>query len=112
MPLVPQPFSGVSICRQSMAFGNRAVVDRWGRFCPNLDIPQYRETLSDKKKTELDERTTKLCRRVARNEVYESSEFSWEVSAWNDVFGQLYDDERFLMLVTSLFNSYAKYTCH
>lgn len=86
--------------------------DRWGRFCPNLNIPQYRETLSDKKKTELDERTTKLLRRAIRNQVYKSSEFCWEVSAWNDVFGQLYDDERFLMLVTSSFNSYAEYAAY
>ncbi|KFZ02576.1 hypothetical protein V500_00121 [Pseudogymnoascus sp. VKM F-4518 (FW-2643)] len=97
MPLVPQPFSGVSISRQSFFIGNRAVADSWSEFCPNLNIPQYRESLSEKKKTELDERSTKLLRRAICNQLYKSSEFCWEVSAWNDVFGQLYNDERFLM---------------
>ncbi|KFZ24152.1 hypothetical protein V502_01364 [Pseudogymnoascus sp. VKM F-4520 (FW-2644)] len=97
MPLVPQPFSGVSISRQSFFMGNRAVADSWSEFCPNLNIPQYRESLSEKKKTELDERSTKLLRGAICNQLYKSSEFCWDVSAWNDVFGQLYDDERFLM---------------
>jgi hypothetical protein len=78
------------------------MADTWSKFCPNLNIPQYRESLSDKKKTELDERATKLYRRAIRNQLYKASEFCWEVSAWNDVFGLLYDDERFLMLVIYL----------
>lgn len=74
----------------------------WAKFCPNLNTPQYRETLSDEKKTELDERATKLAKRASCNKVYALSEFCWEVSAWNDVFGLLYNDERFLMCVTDV----------
>jgi hypothetical protein len=104
MPLVPQPFSEVSISRQSVFLGSRPMADRLSKFCPNLNIPQYRESLSGKKKTELNERATKLYKRAIRNQLYKASEFCWEVSAWNDVFGLLYDDERFLMLVISLSN--------
>jgi hypothetical protein len=99
MPLVPQPFPEVSISRQSVFCRSRPMADTWSKFCPNLNIGQYRESLSDEKKTELDERATKLHKRAIRNQVYKASEFCWEVSAWNDVFGLLYDDERFLMLV-------------
>ncbi|KAF4610405.1 hypothetical protein G7Y89_g15713 [Cudoniella acicularis] len=95
MPLVPQPFSGVAISRQSVFFGSRSMADRWSKFCPNLNILQYIEPLSDKKKTELDQRAAKLYKRAIRNQLYKASEFCWEVSAWNDVFGLLYDDERF-----------------
>ena len=104
MPLVPQPFSGVSISRQSVFLGSKPMADSWGKFCPDLNIRQYRESLSDKKKTELDQRATRLRKRAICNQVYKASEFCWEVSAWNDVFGLLYDDERFLMLVISLSN--------
>ncbi|KAK4124722.1 hypothetical protein N657DRAFT_632691 [Parathielavia appendiculata] len=34
----------------------------WARFCPNLDIVQYREALSNEKKPELDRRANKLAR--------------------------------------------------
>jgi len=73
----------------------------WARFCPNLNTREYRESLNDKKQNELDQRATKLSRRAICNQFYKASEFCWEVSAWNDVFGLLYDDERFLMLVIS-----------
>lgn len=104
MPLVPQPFPEVTVFRQSVAFRTKPMADSRSKFCPNLNIPQYRESLSDKKKTELDERTTKLYKRAIRNQLYKASEFCWEVSAWSDVFGLLYDDERFIMLVLSLSN--------
>jgi hypothetical protein len=77
MPLVPQPFSGVTLSRQSVFLGSRPVADSWSIFCPNLNIGQYRESLSDKKKTELDERATKLYRRAIRNQLYKASEFCW-----------------------------------
>lgn len=96
MPLVPQPFSRVTISRQSV-FGSRPMADSWSKFCPNLNIRQYRESLSDKKRIELDQRATKLYKRAICNQMYKASEFCWEVSAWSDVFGLLYDDERFLM---------------
>lgn len=80
------------------------MADTLSKFCPNLNIRQYRESLSDKKQTELEQRATKLYKRAIRNQLYKASEFCWEVSAWNDVFGLLYDDERFLMLVISSFN--------
>ena len=104
MPLVPQPFQEVTISRQSVFLRSKPIADSFCKFCPNLNIPQYRESLSDEKKTELGERATKLYKRAIRNQLYKASEFCWEVSAWNDVFGLLYDDERFLMFVLSLSN--------
>jgi len=101
MPLVPKPFKGVTISRQSVFGGSKPMANAWCKFCPNLNIRQYRESLSEKKQTELDGRTTRLHKRAICNQIYKASEFCWEVSAWNDVFGLLYDDERFLMLVIS-----------
>lgn len=102
MPLVPQPFSEISISRQSVFMrSTRPMADLLSVFCPKLNIPQYRESLSQKKRTKLDERATTLNRRAIRNHLYQASEFCWEVSAWNDVFGLLYNDQRFLMLVIS-----------
>ncbi len=97
MPLVPEPFSGVSISRQSLFFRTKPMTGSWSPFCPNLDILQYRESLCDEKKTELEQRAVNLQKRAINNQIYKSSEFSWEVSAWNDVFGLLYDDQRFRM---------------
>ena len=101
MPLVPQPFPGVSISRQPLftGGGGQPLPGGWARFCPNLNTREYRESLNDKKQHELDQRATALYRRAICNQVYKASEFCWEVSAWNDVFGLLYNDETFLMLV-------------
>ncbi|KAK3293175.1 uncharacterized protein B0H64DRAFT_403672 [Chaetomium fimeti] len=93
MPLVPEPFKNLCISRQSVVFGNEPMASTWARFCPNLDIPKYREPLSDKKKTELDKRTAKLLRRAIGNQLHKSSEFGWEVCAWHDVFGLIMDDQ-------------------
>lgn len=97
MPLVPEPFPVVAVSRQSVFFRNTPMSKSWARFCPNLNIPQYRESLTDEKKTQLDQQATTLSRRAISNQIYLSSEFCWEVSAWNDVFGRLYNDERFRM---------------
>ncbi|PNP51628.1 hypothetical protein THARTR1_07745 [Trichoderma harzianum] len=97
MPLVPEPFSRVTISRQSLFLRNTSVAKIWAEFCPNLNIPQYRESLSKEKQEELDKRASTLRKRAISNHYFASSEFFWEVSAWNDVFGLLYDDERFRM---------------
>jgi hypothetical protein len=75
------------------------MAQKWARFCPNLDIPQYREPLSEEKKKELDQRTTKLAKRAICNQLYKSSEFGWEVCAWLDAFGLIMDDEGLRMYV-------------
>ncbi|KAL5087463.1 hypothetical protein Trisim1_007861 [Trichoderma cf. simile WF8] len=106
MPLVPEPFSSSIISMGSLSMrnlfggnggngGNKGMPNLWAEFCPNLNIPQYRETLSKEKQEELDKRASKLKKRAVSNHFYSSSESSWEVSAWNDAFGLLYDDERF-----------------
>jgi hypothetical protein len=69
------------------------------RFFPSLNIPEYREGLSEEKKTELDERARRFAERATSNERYNSSEFSWEVCAWRDVFGPIMDDEGLRMSV-------------
>ncbi|KAL1857448.1 hypothetical protein VTK73DRAFT_8093 [Phialemonium thermophilum] len=97
MPLVPEPFDQLCISRQSVFFGSKPMAQSWARFCPNLNIPQHREPLSEEKKTELDQRASKLFKRAIANQLYKSSEFGWEVCAWHDVFGLIMDDERLRM---------------
>jgi len=100
MPLVPEPFESLAISRQAVFLRDDSTMAKtWARFCPNLNIPQYREPLSEKKKTELDQRASKLSMRTFRNQVDQSSEFGWEVCAWHDVFGLIIDDEGLRMSV-------------
>jgi hypothetical protein len=99
MPLVPEPFEKLSISRQSVFFRSTPMAQSWARFCPNLNIPQYREPLSEEKKKELDQRADKLYKRAIGNQLYKSSEFSWEVSAWHDAFGLIMDDQGLRMSV-------------
>lgn len=99
MPLVPEPFRHLSISRQSVFLGRSPMAAKWCRFCPNLNIPQYKSTLSEAEKTELDKRSLKLSTRASVNAVYEPSEFRWEACAWQDVFGPLLDDEALRMSV-------------
>ena len=94
--MVPELFEGVSISRP-VFFKTEPLAQQWGRFCPNLDIPQYREPLSEEKKTELDKRAAKLYKRAVTNQLYKSSEFGWEVCAWHDVFGLIMDDKALRM---------------
>lgn len=100
MPLVPEPFENLTISRQAVFFRSASTMAKtWAQFCPNLNIPQYREPLSDEKKTELDQRSAKLFKRAIRNQLGHSSEFGWEVCAWHDVFGLIMDDEGLRMSV-------------
>ncbi len=96
MPLVPEPFKDVSISTQAVflggLLGSTPVAQIWARFCPNLNTVQYREALSEEKKTELDQRATKLSRRACANLLYKSSEFGWETCSWFDTFGLIMDD--------------------
>lgn len=100
MPLVPEPFEHLSVGTRPLFLGIEPLAPKWGRFCPNLDIPQYREPLSTEKKTELDKRAAKLSKRAIVNQLYKSSEFGWEVCAWHDVFGLVMDDQALRMSVT------------
>lgn len=95
MPLVPEPFLKFSKSRVPVFFGYKPRA----KFCPNLNRAQYLATLSDDKKTELQKRAVYLLKRACCNKIYSSSEFCWEVSAWNDVFGPLYEDDRVQMSV-------------
>ncbi len=97
MPLVPEPFEYHSIARQGVAFGTERVAQTWCKFFPNFDSPEYRKGLSDEKKTELDQRASRLFKRSIRNQFHEASEFGWEVCTWHDVFGLIMDDESLRM---------------
>ncbi|KAH6623083.1 hypothetical protein F5144DRAFT_352850 [Chaetomium tenue] len=97
MPLVPEPFEQLSVGTRPVSGDIEPLAPKWGLFCPNLDIPQYREPLSKEKKTELDKRAVKLYRRAIVNQLYKSSEFGWEVCAWHDVFGLVMDDQALRM---------------
>ncbi|KAH6887635.1 hypothetical protein B0T10DRAFT_461073 [Thelonectria olida] len=111
MPLVPEPFDNATILRQSAfmgAYGASPMAQTWCRFCPNLDIRQYVQTLSEEKKAELGQRTSKLVKRASINTAYKSSEFSWEVCAWNDVFGLLLDDEGLKMMYLAMLDDLAR----
>lgn len=98
MPLVPEPFNNVSVSRQAVFPGTPPMARTWARFCPNLNTVQYREALSEEKKTELDRRADKLARRACANQLYKSSEFGWEVCSWCDAFGLIMDDRALRML--------------
>ncbi|KAI1506256.1 hypothetical protein F5X99DRAFT_366115 [Biscogniauxia marginata] len=93
MPLVPEPFESIAACKQFPLFREESIAKSWCPFYPNLNIPKYRESLSEENKAELDQRADKLYKRAGRNLVYQSSEFSWEVCAWHDVFGLILDDQ-------------------
>jgi hypothetical protein len=99
MPLVPKPFENLCISLQSVSFGLDPVARTFARFCPRLDIPEYREGLSKEKKTELDKRASRFAKRSIGNQLYKSSEFSWEMCTWRDVFGLIMDDEGLRMSV-------------
>ncbi|TRX87833.1 hypothetical protein FHL15_011273 [Xylaria flabelliformis] len=64
------------------------------RFMPLVPEP-FQESLSDKKKETLDDRATRLQKRTIQHQLHETSEFGWEVFAWQDVFGIILDDETF-----------------
>ena len=98
MPLVPEPFKNVSLSTQAVFLNSPPMARTWARFCPNLNIVQYREALSEEKKTELDRRADKLTRRACANHLYKSSEFGWEVCSWFDTFGLIMDDRALRML--------------
>ncbi|KAI0154184.1 hypothetical protein GGR57DRAFT_467495 [Xylariaceae sp. FL1272] len=97
MPLVPELFKEVWFCKQAMFLGAQPVAEQSCRFCPNLNFVEYREPLSDEKKDSLDERTRRLQKRAQCNQLYQSSEFGWEVTAWHDVFGAILYDESMRM---------------
>ncbi len=99
MPLVPEPFEELCVPWQSVSFGFSPVAQTFARFCPSFDIPEYQERLSEEKKTELDKRASRFSKRAIGNQLYKSSEFSWEVCTWRDVFGLIMDDEGLRMSV-------------
>ncbi|KAI5456645.1 hypothetical protein BGZ63DRAFT_467840 [Mariannaea sp. PMI_226] len=93
MPLVPEPFKTLCRSRQSVILRETPMAHTWARFCPILNIVQYREPLTEEKKTELDMRASRLSKGAVVNHIYGSSEFCWEVCAWRDAFGLMMDDE-------------------
>jgi hypothetical protein len=99
MPLVPEPFENLCLSLQSVFFGSSPMAQTYARFCPRLDIPEYREGLSEEKKTELNKRASRFAKRAIGNQLYKSSEFTWEVCTWRDVFGLILDDEGLRMSV-------------
>ncbi|KAF7555567.1 hypothetical protein G7Z17_g2048 [Cylindrodendrum hubeiense] len=96
MPFVPEPFDHVTTSRESVNWGeyaNSPMAKDFCRFCPTMDTKEYLQTLSEEKGSEVIKRGLKLRKRAAINCTYKSSEFSWEVCAWGDVFGLILDDE-------------------
>ncbi|KAF4456893.1 hypothetical protein F53441_1104 [Fusarium austroafricanum] len=100
MPLVPKPFDEAIISRQSvfgrplgLELGGHPMASTWCRFCPNLNFVQYLQALTEEKETELYKRAFQLTKRSCINQHYKASEFSWEVFAWQDVFGLILNDE-------------------
>lgn len=99
MPLVPEPFEQLCVAWQSVRIGGDPIAQTFARFYPSFNIPEYREGLSEEKKTELDKRASRFSKRAIGNQLYKSSEFSWEVCTWRDVFGLIMDDEGLRMSV-------------
>lgn len=100
MPLVPRPFARVVRMRQRVFVPSlNSEMKTFIKFCPKLNIAEYQKTFSKAKKELLDVRASTLMKRSITNQLYKASEFCWEVSAWQDVFGLMYNDETFRMLV-------------
>ncbi|PTB49435.1 hypothetical protein M431DRAFT_10020 [Trichoderma harzianum CBS 226.95] len=92
MPLVPQPFSRVRE-RDQLSVKAKLCL----RFLPVIRTSNYQSTLSAQQVEIIKQRASKLHRRANNMKLQESSEFSWEVCAWHDVFGLILDDEWFKM---------------
>ncbi|KAL5087798.1 hypothetical protein Trisim1_007453 [Trichoderma cf. simile WF8] len=92
MPLVPQPFSRVRE-RDQLSVKAKLCL----RFLPVIRASKYQSTLSAQQVEIIKQRASKLYRRANNMKLQESSEFSWEVCAWHDVFGLILDDEWFKM---------------
>lgn len=97
MPLGPEAFENHLIARQGVVLDTERIAKRFCKFFPTFDSPEYRKSLSDEKKTELDRRADRLFKRFIRNKLYEASEFGWEVCTWHDLFDLIMDDERLRM---------------
>ncbi|QYT02929.1 hypothetical protein H0G86_009911 [Trichoderma simmonsii] len=92
MPLVPQLFSNL---RERDSLTTKAKLCL--RFYPVVRTSQYQKTLSSRQIDIINQRASKLCRSVQSMKGQEFSEFSWEVSAWQYVFGLIREDEWFKM---------------
>lgn len=99
MPLAPKPFDRTVLELQSAALGLEPVAKIECKFFPNLDILQYMKSLSEEKETELNQRCNRLSLRAIYNQHFQSSEFCWEVCAWNDVFALILDHQSLRMQV-------------
>ncbi|KAH8746817.1 hypothetical protein F5883DRAFT_585265 [Diaporthe sp. PMI_573] len=97
MPLLPEPFDVTTPRLYSQAPPSVSIAKTRCKFFPNLDISQYRESLSEGKKTELDQKCNELFRRATENQSDRPSAHYWEVCAWIDVFGLMHDDENIQM---------------
>lgn len=94
MPLVPQLFSNL---RERDSLTTKAKLCL--RFYPVVRTSRYQKTLSSRQMDIINQRASKLCRSVQSMKGQEFSEFSWEVSAWQYVFGLIREDEWLKMLV-------------
>ncbi|KAI1120973.1 hypothetical protein F5Y10DRAFT_257328 [Nemania abortiva] len=90
LPLVPDAFEQVVV-----PVGPDRWADRMGKFCPSFNVPEHWKSLSDEKRTILDDRARRLLLSASCNRVYESSEFGWEMLAWHHVFDAILEDETF-----------------
>lgn len=104
MPMVPEPFDHTELCLHSLGVRCALKAKQSCKFFPNLDISQYRESLSEVEKTELDQRCKSLVKRAITNQNFQPSEFRWEVYAWIDVFSSMLNDRRIKMQVTARYS--------
>lgn len=97
MPLVPEMFEKLMESRQAVTLGGRPMAKMFCKFCPNLNMAEYREGLSEEQKDDLDRRADTLKRHSAQNHGERVSESSWEADVRADVFGKIRADSRLKM---------------
>ncbi|KAK0101801.1 hypothetical protein ONS95_006951 [Cadophora gregata] len=94
MPLVPEPFSSITIALLSHQFNgrHRFLPRPAGTFVPNLDIPEYHKTMTNAQQKTLDERVDTLVRHATQCFVDKVSEATLEADVRSDVFGYIRED--------------------
>lgn len=104
MPLVPEPYDSMTICKLSRRAGDSITTSDYlkvtsCKFLQNLNIPEHREQLTENEKDDLDRRADTLQKHSVQSYVDEVSESTWEADVRSDVFGKVRDDQRLRMLV-------------
>ncbi|PVH77434.1 hypothetical protein DL98DRAFT_534717 [Cadophora sp. DSE1049] len=103
IPLVPEPFSSVTIALLSYQFPHapKILPRPVGTFVPTFDIPEYRETMTEAQKETMDHRVDTLRRHAIQSSEDEVSEATLETDIRSDVFGYIREDRSLTIYTVS-----------